>query len=186
MLDILQRVENALLPMLENRSAWSSLNINYHRPFVERLWLPMKVDDQSVRVNLHLIQPCNPQDVLFHPHPWPAAMRILRGTYEMGVGVGKYGAPDVSMRIVGQRGTAYEMTDPNAWHYVRPLDMSNVLSLMVTGTPWPEEIVQSNPSPPKGRLGELREDRVTHILNLFKLFYKSRQMAMDPSATASA
>jgi len=176
MLEILNRVEAALLPMLDNESAWESLNINYHRPFVERLWLPMRVDDQRIRVHLHRIYPCQSQDVLFHPHPWPSAMRIVRGAYEMGIGVERdYNVPPtVSTRIVGQRGMAYEMLDPNVWHYVRPLSNANVLALMVTGEPWPADVVRSNPNPPKAKLGELGPTQIKQILSLFKGFYQLR------------
>ena len=186
MLEILKRIENALLPMLENADAWTSVYVNYHRPFIERLWLPMKVDETHVRVNLHCVHPCTEADALFHPHPWPTAMRVIRGQYEMGMGVqlplpeaptdGENTPPPVSTRIVGQRGMAYEMTDPNIWHYIRPSGTGNVLTLMVSGEPWPEDVVRPNPSPPTAVLGPLRDEQVTHLLALFRGFFQRRQI----------
>jgi hypothetical protein len=178
MLEILKRVERALMPMLENEAAWQTLNITYARPFVERLWLSMSVDGKPIRVNLHRIHPCQPEDVFFHPHSWPSAMRILRGEYEMGIGMTDellpQAVPQVSMRVVGQRGFAYEMTDPNVWHYVKPLGMANVLSLMITGEPYPDGDRVLHPSPPKAKNGPLTEAQKKHILALFKGFYKPR------------
>jgi hypothetical protein len=139
MLDVLARLEAELPALLADEASWHSLDINYHPPFVERLWRGWG----AYRVSLHRIMPCEPSDALFHPHPWPSAMRILDGTYEMAVG---YGAgsqpPPIASRIVavpGQGGDVrYEMTDPDAWHYVRPIG-GPAMTIMVTGTPWRRE-----------------------------------------------
>jgi hypothetical protein len=81
--------------------------------------------------------PCEPGEALFHPHPWPSAMRILEGTYEMAVGHGAGStAPPIAARIIASGDFRYEMTDPDAWHYVRPIGRPS-LSIMVTGKPWP-------------------------------------------------
>jgi hypothetical protein len=63
-------------------------------------------------------------------------MRILAGEYEMAVGYGRGEAlPPVAARMIAAGDFRYEMTDPDAWHYVRPLGRPS-LSVMVTGKPW--------------------------------------------------
>jgi hypothetical protein len=172
MLKTLKRIKNSLYPMLQNADAWDSLDINYHAPYVERLWLQMRVDDKPVRVNLHCIQPCRAEDALFHPHPWPSAMHIYQGEYEMGMGVGEeVPSPLIAMKMVGHAGTSYSMTHPDAWHYVRPVGTSPVYSLMVTGTPWPKSTVRPNPSQPKEKLDRLSEERRLELLTYFRDFH---------------
>ncbi|MEM9071653.1 MAG: hypothetical protein AAGE52_24305 [Myxococcota bacterium] len=129
MLDQLHQALAALPALLDDRT-WDSLHIDYHPPRVERLFRAFG----DGRVFLHRIHPCDPGEALFHPHPWPSAMAVLRGRYEMSVGAGIERATPVS-RIVASAPFEYEMTDPNAWHSVRPID-APVLSVMVTGAPW--------------------------------------------------
>jgi len=172
MLKTLKRIQAALYPMLKNADAWTSLDINYHPPFIERLWLQMSVDEKSYRVNLHCMQPCSAKDALFHPHPWPSAVHIYQGDYEMGVGVGEQvPAPLVAMRILGGSGVSYDMTHPDAWHYVRPLGSEPVYTLMVTGTPWPKAMVRPNPSPPQDPLEVLSDERRLELLSIFRDFH---------------
>ncbi len=84
MLDVLFHVEKALPQLLQDESAWNSVLVDYHPPTVERLWTAW----QGYRVYLHRIHPCEHEQALFHPHPWPSAMRVLDGEYEMAVGFG--------------------------------------------------------------------------------------------------
>ncbi|HYD93449.1 MAG TPA: hypothetical protein VEB18_03295 [Candidatus Paceibacterota bacterium] len=138
MLDVLMRAEAALpelIPeLLDPKGSWSSLAVRYHPPFVDRLWRPF---EDRYRLYLHRIHACSKRDALFHPHPWPSAMRVLKGNYEMAVG---YGAgsepPPIAATFHLKPGSAYEMTDPDAWHYVRPLSDEYTYSIMVTGEPW--------------------------------------------------
>jgi hypothetical protein len=132
MLDILYEIERELAVLLQDEGAWKSLYVDYHPPIVERLWLPWN----GYRINLHRIHPCAREEALFHPHPWPSAMRVLSGEYEMAVGYGQGAtAPPVAALMIASGDFRYEMTDPNAWHYVRPL-REPTMSLMVTGKPW--------------------------------------------------
>jgi hypothetical protein len=84
MLDVLSQVEQALPLLLQDEKTWQSLLVDYHSPTVERLWTAWK----EYRVYLHRIHPCEREKALFHPHPWPSAMRVLNGEYEMAVGFG--------------------------------------------------------------------------------------------------
>lgn len=135
MLDVLHNLEKTLPELLKKPEKWHSLFINYHPPFVERLWHQAG----EYRICLHRISSCASKEALFHTHPWASAIRVLRGTYEMGVGYTKNsGPPPVAAKIMLQAGNTYEMTDPNGWHYVRPLT-DNTLSVMVIGQPWKPE-----------------------------------------------
>ncbi len=160
MLDILHAAERDLPHLLA--APWNSLKIDYHAPFVDRLWRQWG----EYRVYLHRIHPCAAADALFHPHPWPSAMRIHTGTYELGVG---YGAgetpPPIAARMVATGGMAYEMTDPDAWHHVRPLG-GTALTVMVTGKPW------SRPTPRSQQpLSPLSPGEIAEMLDAYRAFY---------------
>lgn len=132
MLGVLEEVEKAL-PELLRLQDWQSVMIDYEQPHVLRLWRHYGMHH---RVYLHEIHPCSPENAYYHPHPWPSAMRIVEGVYEMGVGYGTgVKAPPEAAKLVLTAGSTYEMTHPDGWHYVRPLG-SSVLSVMVSGTPW--------------------------------------------------
>lgn len=161
MLSILYQIEEDL-PELLNKPGWNSLYINYHPPVVERLW--RQVD--GYRVYLHRIHPCTEEQALVHPHPWPSAIRVLEGSYEMGIGYGKgMTTPPIACKIITNKAFCYEMVEPDGWHYVRPIGYPSI-SLMVTGKPWEREAPRSNEP-----LAPMSEERVTDLLNRFKAFY---------------
>ncbi len=162
MLDILHRVENQLPEMLQEEADWNSLFIDYHPPVVERLWRQWF----EFRIYLHRIHPCEPGEALFHPHPWPSAMHVLDGAYEMAIGYGTgEKEPPIAARIILRAGAEYEMTDPHSWHYVRPLDHPS-MSLMIAGKPW-------DPSLPKSGkvLDPLAANQKEEILKFFRAHY---------------
>jgi hypothetical protein len=158
MLDALARVEAELPTLLADAAGWNSLDIDYHPPRVERLWRPWG----AYRISLHCIHPCTADAALFHPHPWPSAMRILDGSYEMAVGYGAGSTPPpIAARIIASA-LSYEMTDPDAWHYVRPIG-GPAMTVMVTGTPW------SRASPGSAEpLRPLAEARKAELLAWFR------------------
>ena len=165
MLDKLIEVEGLLPELLKNEGQWNGLFIDYHPPWVERLWLPW--DDY--RISLHHIYPCPKERALFHPHPWPSAMRIVRGSYEMAVGYGSGSdIPPTAVLIIATEGSAYEMTHPDAWHYVRPIS-EPVYTVMVTGKPWGRESPQATKA-----LQPLSEQRRRMLFLLFKREYYVR------------
>ncbi len=115
--------------------AWNSLNIDYHPPKVERLWAQIG----SMRLMVHRIHPVQAteaKDALFHPHPWPSAVFIISGSYEMGIGYGAASeTPPLAAKVLLSPGSSYEMTDKNSWHYVSPRVNSSI-SLMLIDSPW--------------------------------------------------
>lgn len=160
MIQKLFRVEEMLPGLLRQAGLWHSLDIDYEPPRVERVWA--QVND--LRVSLHRIHPC--EVPLFHPHPWPSAMRVVTGSYEMAVGCGPGDdPPGEAMTILIGPGTVYEMPNPDAWHYVMPLG-GPAMSLMVTGRPW------GRPGPNPGRqLGALTGQAAAEILTAFRHYY---------------
>jgi hypothetical protein len=158
-------VERELPDLLQDESAWSSVCIDYHPPTVERLFRKWN----GYRIYLHRIHPCAAGEALFHPHPWPSAMRILEGEYEMAVGYGKgESQPPVAALMIAAGDFRYEMTDPDAWHYVRPLGRPS-MSLMVTGKPW------DRPAPRSSKeLQPLTEAQRAALLEFFRKRYPKR------------
>jgi hypothetical protein len=153
MLEVLGRVEADLPHLLRDESLWNSLFIDYHPPTVERLWCSWG----DYRISLHRIHPCDAGAALFHTHPWPSAMRILSGRYEMAVGRGKGSTPPpFACRIIASGDFRYEMTDRDAWHYVRPLD-GPAMTVMVTGKPWDRASPKSD-KPLRGLTAEQKAD----------------------------
>ncbi len=168
MLNVLHEIEKALPSLLSEEGAWQSVYVDYHPPFVERVWRQVGQN----RVYLHRIHPCKKSEALFHPHPWPSAMRIVEGEYEMSVGYGKGDeAPPVAATIIMASGSSYEMVDPDGWHYVRPLGKPT-LSLMVTGAPW-ERTAPKSTRP----LQPLPLDRIAELMKLFASHYNAQSGA---------
>src|SRR5208337_718613 len=162
MLDVLRRIEEDL-PRLLREEAWTSLDVEYEPPRVERLWRQLG----DVRVNLHRIHPC--PTALYHPHPWPSAVKILSGVYEMGVGYGVGSAtPPTAVTLRLGAGQSYEMIEPNGWHYVRPIGGPS-LSLMVTGRPW--DLHHLGEKRPHGTLHPLSEAAASELLGVFRALY---------------
>jgi hypothetical protein len=159
MLAVLAEVEGVLPALLQDERVWQNLYIDYHPPTVERLWAAWG----DYRVSLHRIHPCEREQALFHPHPWPSAMRVLEGDYEMAVGFGAGPeTPPVAALMIVRGDFRYEMTHPDSWHYVRPLGRPT-LSVMVTGKPWARDAPKSSRP-----LRPLRPEQVAELLRLFR------------------
>lgn len=132
--DLLKDVETNKLPLLVHQpEAWSSVFVDYEPPFVERLWLQL---DKDHRLFLHHVKACE-ADSLWHPHPWPSIVKVMpRSGYEHGIGYDTTheGECPVGMIQTVYGSMTYEMSDPHAWHYVKPLWSS--WSIMITGIPF--------------------------------------------------
>lgn len=173
MLDVLNRAEAALSKLLDDVGGWNTLDVDYEPPRVERVWRSFEPEG-LYRLYLHRIHPC--EKALFHPHPWPSAVRILSGTYEMGVGFRETGMmppgqsptpPPVAAKILLTAGASYEMVDRSGWHWVRPIGGPS-LSLMVTGPKWD---IQWSPKPKHDHvLGPLTHEAKEDILKAFRSY----------------
>lgn len=164
MLNTLFEIEEQMPNFLKIEN-WKSLFIDYEYPHVERVYL----DWEEYRINLHLIHSIpEGKEPFYHPHPWPSACRILHNRYQMKLGLAV--EPDLVLDVsetIMSPGSAYEMVQKNAWHWVKPLDNKNVASLMITGKPWGLII----PNQQGHERKSLSQDRVEAILDIFKLFY---------------
>ncbi len=158
----LQQIERLkIYDLLCDDSIWKSVDINYHPPHVERLWCQLG----KYRLYLHFIHPCKKEEALFHPHPWPSAIHVIDGEYEMGMGFGEgLDEPEIFSTIISQGSMYYEMPHKDGWHYVRPTTQV-CGSVMLTGEPWDREMPAAEEV---GTLSGLHNDRVVMMLQYFK------------------
>lgn len=167
MLTLLAKAEEILPILLEKEEIWTGLFVDYHHPYVERLWTQVNEN----RISLHKIYPCQRKESLFHPHPWPQAVKILKDGYEMGVGYGEHSenSPSMVSTLYLPEGSTYEIVDPKGWHYVRPIKKPSY-SIMITGKPWHSE---KKSSKEKLKLRSLTPSEKIALLSIFrKLFSK--------------
>lgn len=167
MLNVLYQVEKELPELLELKD-WESLDVDYEQPRVERVWRPWN----EYRVMLHRIHQCNEgAQPLLHPHPWPSAMRIVRGQYEMVVGSGwiRWHVRPAA-KIILNEGDCYEMTNLDGWHSVRPTTKI-IMSLMITGKPWSHAVQDVYSMPSRKSMSSLTGEAKMNILNCFRSYY---------------
>jgi hypothetical protein len=164
MLRVLHEGLASLPSLLQEPQGWNGLLVTYEQPTVERLWRPLDAGDGS-RIHIHIIHPCLEGQAYFHPHPWPMAIRVLEGKYEMGIGFSVDDEPPERFAtVMVVPGTEYDMAHPGGWHFVRPLE-DPVVSVMVTGKP------QRDCPKPKQPNGSLSENRKFEILETFRRHY---------------
>jgi len=170
LLAVLARAE-AALPKLLFEPGWNTLDVDYHPPRVERAWRPF---EERYRLFLHCIHSCQLEEALFHPHPWPSAMRVLWGKYRMMVGSGSTVEPPpvVLDSVVTANQSAdyrYSMEHPDGWHVVVPV-RHPVFTVMVTGPPWRRPI-PSVTEDAKVDLKPLTPQRTGWLLAAFHRWY---------------
>ncbi len=165
MLPILEEVESKLVDLVST-SELHTMYIDYHKPYVSRVWFPYG----SYRVYLHRIEPCQEStEALFHPHPWKSIIRILEGSYEMGIGHSKTDMiPTVDCTLILPPQSIYEMVDRDGWHYVRPL-YEPVYSLMITG----ELNDRKGVNDPNHKFRSLTEEEKSDVINTILSFYNN-------------
>lgn len=167
MIENLKQIEDKmLLSLLMQPDKWNTLLIDYFPPIVERCWIQLG----NYRFYLHFIHKCEAKDALFHPHPWPSAMHVLSGKYEMGLGFGSgMEEPEKMCTVVLENGGAYyDMTHIDGWHYVRPIG-DVCATVMLTGKPWERDEVKS-----PGKLGPLSMQKKLIMLKWFEEFYRNK------------
>ncbi|MFN0246029.1 MAG: hypothetical protein ACKV2T_03920 [Kofleriaceae bacterium] len=137
MMTLLEHALDELPALLASTEGWRGMHIDYLPPHVDRAWRPWR----ECRLAIHRIHPIAAGGTAFlHPHPWPSAMAILDGSYEMSLGHGAgVVAPPIAAQLVMGPGTRYAMTDRDAWHDVRPVS-GPVISVMLSGPPWEREM----------------------------------------------
>jgi len=150
---------------LSNPQLWETLDIDYHPPRVERVWMPF--DDK--RVSLHVIHPCHKDDALLHLHPWESAVYILPigGRYEHGVGYIMGNKVNIVCTQEFRGDVYYEMLNENGAHYVRPYGLP-VFTVMISGP----KIWENNGTKVDKKLEPLSEERKIEILETFKHYFE--------------
>ncbi len=161
--------ERMVIPSLLNQpDKWKTLDVDYHPPRVERLYTDF---GDGYRIYLHVIhttdEPC-----LFHKHKWPAVLKQVFGSYEMGI---TYAEDEISSseahtlptlaRFIISAGSYYEMTQTDAMHYVKPRTPFSC-SIMLTNELYKEHEIRKEVLDRK--LYELSPLRKMEILEMFK------------------
>ena len=162
-----------LRDLLMSDKVWESLDVDYHPPFVKRLWVQL---DEEHRLLLHEIHPCKTEEALLHPHPWQSAMHVLPigGVYEHGMGYRQRTEddtmPDRDIMISTQEVHGemyYEMIDKNAIHYVRPMN-GCVYTVMLTGP----VLWETNIKKATKELTPLNIEERDRLLKIFRDYFK--------------
>ena len=174
LMQALLEVEADLPQLLEDESRWNTLDIDYHPPHVQRVW----TEHNGYRVCLHRFpNSCNLNVALYHPHPWPSAIRIIEGGYVQSIGhetiIGneeEYTIKVVTDAIVSmQSDDVYIMANPKAWHKVVPA--IETYSLMLMGPLFDKDEMSEAISKPHKKLEQLSEDTKLFIIEKFKAYY---------------
>jgi hypothetical protein len=146
---------------------WNSLIINRRKPHTYRVFAMLG----DCRICLHRFEPCSEAEAFIHPHPWPAAFKILGGSYRQWVGRSNslQDAPDEVMDSVLHKDSMYEITDPLIWHSVEPLETS--YTIMLNGPVW--EVQHKETRTTKGKdLESMNEEDLRDHLKVFQALLK--------------
>lgn len=165
----LKEFERFVIPsLLVQPDKWKTLDVDYHPPRVERLFLEY---GKGYRIYLHVIHRTD-SECLYHKHKWPAALKQVYGTYRMGLTYSEkelgsqeaHALPDLACFEVSA-GSYYEMTQTDALHYVKPISPFSC-SIMLTNDMYPEHVFRKEAL--SSELKELSQMRKLEILELFK------------------
>lgn len=173
MLNILSSTEKYLSEWLLHPDKWASLLIDHEEPILERLWRRITFNRHPYRLCLHRLRAAHQQaESFYHNHPWPLAVKVIAGSYEMIYGFGE--KPSQTTKIILKAGDAYEMIDPQMGHAIKPL-VDNSLTLMLIGSSWSKsrESLTTTFKP----LAPSKKDK---ILKLFQNFYSFKQPEASP------
>lgn len=162
-----ERIEDLLVEdeLLDTPDEWESLDVDYHPPHVERLYMRIG----SVQISLHRIYPCDPEEALLHPHPWPSSFKIYQGQYFTKIGYSSTAEPPSEFTSgVMAPGSMLRMSNPNEWHMVAPLGDGPTYTMMVTSVPYSEEEVNPGCKKASKKLSPLSFSQKSDMLNEFK------------------
>lgn len=170
MMGVLSAATSGLLRLMEDRGRWSSLIINRRKPWTFRAFTNFEHEGEKFRICLHRFETCDPEESFLHPHPWPGAFRILKGFYDMNVGlsVDRYSPPSRVAKLHLGPDAVYAITNPLTWHSVTPLE--ECYTIMVNGKPWdPETVAHTAIRTTKGKdLDTMATESLTHHFDMFR------------------
>ena len=134
MKDMLRELRIALdvLPdLLDHPLLWRAQVVDYSAPHCQKMWASYPFPDgEEGHVVLNRISPSTLGNALFHPHPWPLACKVLRGRFRMGVGQGPDRPQLFTMLGEFGPGSMWEMTEPDGWHVIAPMEKVWCVSLV--------------------------------------------------------
>ncbi|MEL6109448.1 MAG: hypothetical protein AAFU85_25855 [Planctomycetota bacterium] len=123
---------------------------------------------------MHRFEACDVADAFPHPHPWPSAVLILSGEYEMRVSQSadlESGDHLPTIRLTLGAGSTYHMDEPTTWHQVIP--RSRCYSLMVNGQRWERPHRRAPSTSGKGLQPMSEEELSSHLATLGRLLDSS-------------
>lgn len=127
--------------LLDRRDNWDSLIVNRRKPFTYRVHTKIG----GARICLHKFDPCHDHESFPHPHPWPGAFLVLKGSYQMWLGRSKDRQdidPVTISTTIMSAGSAYEITDPLVWHAVIPLETT--WTIMLNESAWAKDVAHES------------------------------------------
>lgn len=132
MIEILKNLIPDVLKSLKSTAEWDSLIINKRKPYTYRVFRKFG----NYRVCLHAFDECSTEESFAHPHPWPGAFLILKGSYVHTIGFSKdtQSEPVFLYKEILKPNSIYEIADERVWHSVQPLERT--YTIMVNGEPW--------------------------------------------------
>lgn len=162
----------SLPALMERRDAWSSLIVNRRKPRTYRAFTKFEHEGLNYRICLHRFEVCDEEESFLHPHPWPGAFRILRGSYIMNIGYSadRFSKAAAVAKTILKAGSEYAITNPLTWHSVTPLE--ECFTVMVNAEPWdPQTVAHVEIRTTKGKdLDSMsKEDLSAHFATFLKL-----------------
>lgn len=163
----LNAVLKALPKLLNKVEIWDSLIINKRKPETYRVFTYVG----SYRICLHHFKAADTEDAFWHPHAWPAAFALLKGSYDLHLGrMPNKASQEVEgvnkFRMVA--GSRYEMINPLDTHKIVP--MTDTYTVMVNGTPYSKNLVHSAVRTTKGKdLEKMSSDELKSQLYKFSI-----------------
>lgn len=159
-------VLNVLPKLLNKVELWDSLIINKRKPETYRVFTYVG----NYRICLHHFKAADTEDTFWHPHAWPAAFAVLKGSYDLHLGR----TPNRESREVTgvnkfrmAAGSRYEMVNPLDWHNIVPI--TDTYTVMINGAPYSKNVVHSAVRTTKGKdLERMSSDELRGQLMLFQ------------------
>lgn len=164
MLEILNQVLKDLPTYMQDVGNWDSLVINRRKPYTYRAFYKIG----ELRICLHRFEVCDEHEAFPHPHPWPAAFKILKGSYKMGLArsENRESPPLPVATTIMTAGSSYEIVDPMTWHTIQPIQ--ECYTVMVNGLPWDKEVTHKEVRTTKGK--DLQSMSAQELADHFAVF----------------
>lgn len=156
--------DGTILDLIRDRARWDSVVVNRRKPHTYRVFTQIGEN----RICLHRFDVCDLHESFDHPHPWPGAFVIIKGSYRMRLGrsTDRESPPITASDLILTAGSSYEITDPLTWHSVTPLEIT--YTIMLNGPAWTPEVAHKDVRTTKGKdLDKMPDKELLSHLQLF-------------------